>query len=211
MHNAFCWSSRLLALQIDTDSNLFTFMPIIGVALILMWFVMSMRKRAAKAGSRVTAREQLERLKQREGMRDDLGRLMVEIEEMAKRLASQLDAKAIRLEKLLDETDIQIKRIEKMMNRAGTHLHNNENQYDNRDATGFNDAGAFNSNGYGPPNNLSGSPDPPDLPTLPQPDDQLTQSVYALADQGIPSVDIARQLDEQIGKVELILALRNVS
>jgi cytoskeletal protein RodZ len=39
--------------------------------------------------------------------------------------------------------------------------------------------------------------------------DPLTRSVYELADSGCSTVDIARQLDEQIGKVELILALRS--
>lgn len=34
------------------------------------------------------------------------------------------------------------------------------------------------------------------------------ESVYALADAGSSSDEIARQLDEHIGKVELILALR---
>ena len=38
----------------------------------------------------------------------------------------------------------------------------------------------------------------------------LCQSIYALADRGHEPADIARQLDEQIGKVELVLALRQV-
>jgi hypothetical protein len=38
--------------------------------------------------------------------------------------------------------------------------------------------------------------------------DPLTRRVYELSDAGHNPVDIARALDEQIGKVELILALR---
>ncbi len=38
--------------------------------------------------------------------------------------------------------------------------------------------------------------------------DPLTSSVYRLADEGRNCVEIARQLNEQVGKVELILALR---
>lgn len=38
--------------------------------------------------------------------------------------------------------------------------------------------------------------------------DPLTRTVYELADEGKTAVQIARQLDEHLGKVELILALR---
>ena len=40
------------------------------------------------------------------------------------------------------------------------------------------------------------------------PPDALTAAVYERADAGLSSVEIAQQLDEQVGKVELILALR---
>jgi hypothetical protein len=38
--------------------------------------------------------------------------------------------------------------------------------------------------------------------------DPMNQQVYALADDGLPPVEIARQLQQHTGKVELILALR---
>ena len=40
------------------------------------------------------------------------------------------------------------------------------------------------------------------------PADPLTTTVYELADAGHGPVEIAQQLEEQVGKVELILALR---
>lgn len=45
------------------------------------------------------------------------------------------------------------------------------------------------------------------MPTV-EPADPLTRSVYELADSGRSPVEIARKLDEQVGKVDLILALR---
>jgi hypothetical protein len=42
----------------------------------------------------------------------------------------------------------------------------------------------------------------------PPPLDPLTRSVYDHADSGLSPLEIAQQLDEQVGKVELILALR---
>jgi len=38
--------------------------------------------------------------------------------------------------------------------------------------------------------------------------DPLNRRIYELADQGIPPVEIARSLNQQTGKVELVLALR---
>ncbi|MBT8484329.1 MAG: hypothetical protein KJO43_02035, partial [Phycisphaerae bacterium] len=48
------------------------------------------------------------------------------------------------------------------------------------------------------------APPPPASP----PHDPLARAVYELADLGEDPVTIARRLDEQVGKVELILALR---
>jgi hypothetical protein len=47
-----------------------------------------------------------------------------------------------------------------------------------------------------------------DPPAAPAPLDPLTRSVYEHADSGLSPLEIAQQLDEQVGKVELILALR---
>ena len=42
----------------------------------------------------------------------------------------------------------------------------------------------------------------------PEPTDSLRRAIYALADASRSPAEIARELDEHIGKVELILALR---
>lgn len=49
---------------------------------------------------------------------------------------------------------------------------------------------------------------PPAGEQAPSPLDPLTRSVYEMADEGRSAVEIARALDEQTGKIELILALR---
>ena len=45
-------------------------------------------------------------------------------------------------------------------------------------------------------------------PTAATSNDPLAASVYELADAGVDPIAIARQLNEHVGKVELILALR---
>ena len=43
---------------------------------------------------------------------------------------------------------------------------------------------------------------------LREPADPVSRRSYELADEGRDALDIARSLDEQVGKVQLILALR---
>ncbi len=163
-----------------------------GVILITMSMMMHLakRRRTQQPIERLTAAERTERLKQQRGMRGDLEELMVEIEQMSKRLAAQLDAKTIHLERLIAEADRRIAQLNAL-------------------------AGASAS----PPDEMfpaarteptSAAPvDEPTSAAPPQePEDRTTASVYHLADQGMDPVAIARELNEHVGKIELILALR---
>jgi hypothetical protein len=58
------------------------------------------------------------------------------------------------------------------------------------------------------PSSRQGSGGRENSPPAPPPLDPLTRSVYEHADTGLSALEIAQQLDEQVGKVELILALR---
>jgi len=78
----------------------------VGILLVSMALLMGIRKRRRKAGGKVTARETLERYEAKGQVRDDLERVMVEVEEMAKRVAAQLDAKTIAVERLMREADV---------------------------------------------------------------------------------------------------------
>lgn len=165
----------------------------LGVILISAFLLMRLRKRAQHGPSHPTAREQLERYKQRDGVKDDLNLLMVEIEQLAKRLGAQLDAKAHRLESLLDEADLRIAQLQQ----------------------------AYRAEHQAPenPSIPSAPPAPPVPPVHPAPppiepkpagaqSDPLKMEIYRLADEGRSATEIARHTTEHIGKVELILALR---
>ena len=79
-------------------------MVLIATALIL---------RARKAHQNLTPREQLERMKQQRGVRGDLKEIMAEVEQLARRFSAQLDAKTHHLERLIDEADQRIERLER--------------------------------------------------------------------------------------------------
>ncbi|MHB1158046.1 MAG: hypothetical protein ACYC26_14565 [Phycisphaerales bacterium] len=151
-------------------------MMIAGVMLIVLVVVINMRKRLGKrrrkaqADESLTPHEKIERIRQTAGMKDDLRSMMVELEDLTRRFGSQLDSRAIKIEKLLREADQRIRRLEQMTGRSA-------------------------------PPEVETSGDSPEA-------DELTRKVARLSDQGKAPAEIAAALEEHIGKIELILALR---
>lgn len=153
---------------------------VIGIGLIGSVIVAkSMRK--PRGETTLLPEEQIERLRQSRGMRGDLERTMEEIEDLTKRVGDRLDQKSRSLERLLAEADEKIAELRR----------------------------------------LKGEPAAPAAPPPPAPlkfsehanvtpvsDNPLARSVYDLFDAGHAPIEIAKRLNEQIGKVELILALR---
>jgi hypothetical protein len=176
---------------------------LLGVLLLAFLFLVNTRQKInrRRGGPKLTPQEKLERMRQVNGTKDDLREMMVELEELTRRFSAQLDAKSVRLEKLIEEAD---RKIEQLGGRAdGGSAGNGSGESTStletgRVASGGSGGGAEAGSGAG-----SGGGEPE-----PEPLDPATRSVYELADQGLSSLDIARQLDEHVGKVELILALR---
>jgi hypothetical protein len=116
----------------------------------------------------------------------------------SQRLAAQLDCKAERLEQLLEEAQSAIARLERVLASV-------DQANVNVDPAGESAPDvAPRPPRSSPPSSFSPSP----IPTGVEGHEALARSVYELADEGEAPVDIARRLDEQVGKVELILALR---
>jgi hypothetical protein len=146
-----------------------------GLLLLVLGLFMTMRNRRRRQSTRPTAREQLERSRQTQAMKGDLEELMVEIERLTRRFASQIDTKTAELESLIREADERIVQL--------------------RDAA----AQASRRRVDEPAGHAA-----IDAPAV----DPLTRQVHELADRGAAPVEIARQLNEHVGKIELILALR---
>lgn len=153
---------------------------VVGILFIIMAMFSLGRARKRTASSRDSGRDHIERAREKQGVRNELEALMVDINRMARDLGGQLDAKIIRIEKANEEADERIAQLQAL-----------------RDSLN-------NPSTMGQPN--------ADQLVTPQADaehaDPLTRQVYALADQGKGPQDIAQHLDEHVGKIELILALR---
>lgn len=147
-----------------------------GLVMVIAALMIKLRKRSKRVDREGPPREQLERVRQQSAMRGDLEHLMVEIEQLAKRLGTQLDAKTLHLEKTMREAEKVIARLESVKQ------------------TGAPDVST-------PAQSVTASAFESEI-------DPFTRSVCELADQGLAPKDIANQLNEHIGKVELVLALR---
>lgn len=99
-----------------------------------------------------------------------------------RRLGAEIDARAARLEALIRQADGRIAALAEATRPA---------------------AAAARAGEACPP-----EPPPLRVSLRPRAPDPLTQAVCERADGGMTAVQIARELDEQVGKVELILALR---
>jgi hypothetical protein len=171
------------------ESTPFGLLVLAGVVLVTMAVMGSYIKRRKAGLPRVqSSSDQLERLKQERGVRGDLEELMVEIEQLAKRLGAQLDAKTMHIERLLREADERIDELRR--------LRDGDEPPQRR--------GAPRRESW------SGGFEQPAEPRLDETvsDDPVARSVYQLADAGVAPMEIARRLNEHVGKVELILALR---
>ncbi len=184
-----------------------TVIAIVGLSAML---TISVRGRIARRNAeRPSARELMDKIKQSAHpphpphSRADADATTAQMLETAQRLAAQLDNKAERLEQLIARAD---ERVQALGGRVGR----------------LSEPPSAAQRAAPPAQSSDRSPNPPPGPLLEReggrsdsrasetraPDDPLTQTIYELTDTGRSPLEIAKALDEQIGKVELILALR---
>lgn len=183
----------VLALIAGRDALLLVGLVLATVGLLRMGYL---RRRRSQQAGRLSPEEMVERNRQMRGMQGDLEQLMSEIEQLSRRFAAQLDAKSRRIERLLEKADHRIQGL--------LDLEDSQRQR----TTPAPDAAADARSA-----NRARNPQPQpaaiddDVDVL----DPLAEKVYQLADQGREPQQIARELDEHIGKIELILALRTAT
>jgi len=171
---------------------LLAFGTMLAIFLLLRHQYLKRPRAQASRGETRTPEERIEEIRRRASASEPLQVLKVEAAELAQELAARLDSKAERLEQLLAETDAKLTELE-ARHQA---LRSASPQVEER--------------GNGSAARKPGGPDPapPPTPEPEQPADPFVARVYELSDEGLGPVEIARKLDQQVGKVELILALR---
>ncbi len=176
----------MFALATTTQANpidgIAAMLIVLGVLVIGVLMMISVRSKiAARNANKSTARQTLDQLRRYAGRTDDQDAASSHFLETTQQLMAQLDNKAERLEQLLAQADQRIADLQATSVRA-------------------------------PQQRTPAAQSHLIVEVSPQPVvDPLTQSVYELADAGADPVEIAQQIDEQIGKIELILALRRTA
>lgn len=115
-------------------------------------------------------------------MTDEMNRLLVDLQEAARRITAQIDNRYQKLEALMAEVDEKIRRLEALQRTS--------------ESPGSADHGALRAV----------TPPPSAMPAAVE--DSQHREVYALADRGKNPREIAQQVGKQPGEIELILALR---
>lgn len=173
----------------------------VGVIAFLAWRHFSARRSTPRptAADTLAPKDRLVAMADRARQADMLERLIKEAEQVTKIAAQQLDAKSARLEKLIAEADIRITAMRAMEQAIPTP-----------------EPKPARSPSYRMIETLASpiipaSVEPerqPPIVEIPAPD-SLTQRVLDMADAGRSPVEIARELEEHPGKIELMLALRS--
>lgn len=183
-------------------------MIVLGILIITVLTTVSLRRKsAARQNSRTTSRELIEQVRRHaeHGRADDVDAAGARFLDDAQRLMAQLDNKAARLEQLIADADDRMQRLARSS--------------PSREST-TPAAPPLRVESIRPPaaplekqtiaprasrqNNVSSSQTDQFHGAI----DPLMRAVYDLADDGRRPIEIARELDEQVGKIELILALR---
>jgi hypothetical protein len=197
-------SNRLLGLAPAGDGGamtdvLPTVLLVVGVVMIGIVLTISIRgKIARRQASTPPIRERLEAIKQTAQASDGAHAAAARLHDTARHLAAQIDNRAERLEQLIEQADRRLADLAAATAEPATPPASSP-------PTG-------GPHSEPPPIDDLEIPEPstPGLApvAVPSAPDPLTAAVYRLADDGHDVVSIAQTLDEQIGKVELILALR---
>ena len=156
------------------DSALPGMLMAVGVVILTVMALSNLRRRMRQQSRQTTLdpRERIESFESEAKKRQLVEGYMANAEELTARLAAHMDNKAAWLEKLMEDADERIRRLELIEHRSAQ---------ESSQASGA---------------------------QLEPGEDPMKLRIYALADQGLPPLEIARQLDQHTGKVELVLALR---
>lgn len=158
-----------------------------------IWFSLRKKLKRGFVQARESSSERIERVRAKatHGQRERIETYMTDAEELTRRLAAILDNKAERAEAMINTAEKRLAELEGRLSAPEITTRRVE------------PAATFGAHPGAHP------------VSAPAPDairyeaaDPVAVDIYRLADEGRTSIEIARELDEHTGKVELILALR---
>jgi hypothetical protein len=162
------------------------FLLLAMLCLVMLSVAMLRRSQQRQATAREVTREHMARLRDQHNLRGSMDDLLVQLEEVARRVNAQVDTRFAKLEAVIHDADQRIARLEQLTGRVTTP--------------------APPLTAPEPAASPPPDPAPPRPPTTPP--DERRRRIFDLADQGTSALVIADALQLPIGEVELILSLR---
>ncbi|MFG0245501.1 MAG: hypothetical protein ACF8MF_05545 [Phycisphaerales bacterium JB052] len=211
--------------RFNAENSLLPNILIIG-AMVLLVFLMMRSLRKASQSNRVRANnlgtpsERIAEIRdQAEQSMEPSRKLMVDAEDIARRLGAALDNKAARLELLIEEADAKLDQLNRAVARTDTHGDTpNEQSVQVSPAPNRTidpallDRARVEQDIEERQSRVAGRITPAPIPRPePEPEISISDQVQALALQGKSSREIATELAQPIGQVELILNLQKRS
>ena len=172
---------------------------VLGIAIAI--FFMTRSRFSKREQNRLSPREQIEAIKARSGRTGDPHVMTSEMLELAQRLSAQLDNKATRLEELIAEADTIIQSLDGLLPSNGVQARPPSIAAPSDDTLSEAPSGAVDQRIHDDDEGVTATSDV--IAGL----DPLSARVIDLASEGRSSIEIARDLNETVGKVELILSL----
>ncbi len=166
-----------------TNNQIVLILFIAGLSALLL-ITTRRRLRRAQNSPEAYAREQVSRLRSEQSLMEEMGEVMVQLEQFSRESQARLDTKFAKLESILRDADQRIDRLERLVRQA-----DGERALDVT---------------------IDGSP-PVASASLCGDDSARHEAVFRLADAGLAPDRIAEETDQSLGEVELILALRKAS
>jgi hypothetical protein len=215
-----------MVLSADSSMTSGLWMPLLaflGVALLL---IQLRRRQFRTTGGRDVTRAQSTRLRDQRGVQQAMDQLLLQLEELSRRINAQVDTKFLKLEMVIRDADDRIARLEGLLGKPkqpGTRTAGGVKAPEpkpasvpgdgSRPTTASARASVAPPGPSTPPAMASTSPgrtgdaSEPAKPVMPT--DPRVGRVHALADAGQQPIKIAEELDMPLGEVEFILNLRD--
>jgi hypothetical protein len=195
----------------ESAGNGMTTLLLVLCATVIM-VVLLRRHQFRSTTRREMSRDQVARIRDQHKLRHSMDELLVELEEVSRRVGAQVDTKFAKLETVIRDADERIARLERVLGRQGGSgkppgrtASRDEPLQSVTPAAGqpASTEPAARANSHSPRHQRAGSPTTPN-----QPSDPRFRRVYELIDAGATPIKAAEELGLPLGEVELILNLR---
>ncbi len=107
----------ILSLSENADNGMM--MVLLVLCAIVIMVVLLRRHQFRSTSGRDMAREQIARIRDQHKLRHSMDELLVQLEEVSRRVGAQVDTKFAKLEKVIRDADDRIARLEHVLGRAG--------------------------------------------------------------------------------------------